>query len=124
MTAKQLKSLANVSYLLGITCALMLYTHTTFGYLSAVKTGFYFFGGLGLVLSLLQFRFLPEDKWEDFNLLFWIGSAILFIGFVFQTMYIKYAGQILILGLAVTGISYFINPFKRSRDEEDDILDN
>ncbi|WP_343606973.1 hypothetical protein [Fluviicola sp.] len=124
MTAKQLKSIANVSYLLGITCAVLLYTQNTFGYISAVKTGFYFFGGLGLVLSLLQFRFLPEDKWEDFNLLFWVGSAIIFIGFMFQTMYIKYASQIIIAGLAITGLSYFFNPFRKNKDEDNDLLDN
>lgn len=124
MTAKQLKSIANVSYLLGILCALMLYTQNTFGYFYVIRIGFYLFGGLGLILSLLQFRFLPEDKWEDFNLLFWVGSAVIFIGFAFQTLHMKYASQILILGLAVTGISYFINPFKRRKDEENDILDN
>ncbi|MDR0801724.1 hypothetical protein [Fluviicola sp.] len=124
MTAKQLKSIANTSYILGIVCALMIYTQHTFGYFYVIRTGFYVFGGLGLILSLLQFRFLPENQWGDFNLLFWIGSAVIFIGFAFQNLHIKYASLVLILGLAVTGISYFINPFKRRKDEENDILDN
>lgn len=124
MTAKQLKSISNISYILGIVCAVLLYTQNTFGYPATIRIGFYVFGGLGLLLSLLQFRFLPEDKWEDFNLLFWIGSVVIFIGFIFQTMHLKYSSHILILGLAITGISYFINPFKRNNEEDDDILDN
>ncbi len=124
MTAKQLKSISNTSYILGIVCAVLIYTQNTLGYPAAIRIGFYVFGGLGLLLSLLQFRFIPEDKWEEFNMLFWIGSVVVFIGFVFQTMHLKYSTYILIAGLAITGISYFINPFRRSKDEEDEILDN
>ena len=124
MTAKQLKGISNISYILGIVCAVLIYTQNTLGYPTAIRIGFYVFGGLGLLLSLLQFRFLPEDKWEEFNLLFWIGSVVIFIGFIFQTMHLKYSSHILILGLAITGISYFINPFRRNKDEESDILDN
>lgn len=124
MLAKQLKTISTICYLLGMVCAILLYTHNTFGIQSAVRIGFYVFGGTGLLLSLLQFRFLPEDKWEDFNLLFWIGSLVLFIGFVTQTMRLNYSTLILILGLAITGFSFFVNPFKRDKDEEDDLLDN
>lgn len=124
MTAKQLKSISNISYILGIVCAVLIYTHNTLGYPTAIRIGFYVFGGLGLLLSLLQFRFIPEDKWEEFNMLFWIGSVVVFIGFVFQTLHLKYSTYILIAGLAITGISYFINPFRKSKDEEDEILDN
>lgn len=124
MTAKQLKSISNISYILGIVCAVLIYTHNTLGYPTALRIGFYVFGGLGLLLSLLQFRFIPEDKWEEFNMLFWIGSVVVFIGFVFQTLHLKYSTYILIAGLTITGISYFINPFRKSKDEEDEILDN
>lgn len=124
MLAKQLKNISTICYLLGMVCAILLYTHQTFGMPNTIRIGFYVFGGMGLLLSLLQFRFLPEDKWEDFNLLFWIGSLIVFIGFVTQTMRLNYASYILILGLAITGLSFFVNPFKRDKDEEDDLLDN
>lgn len=124
MLAKQLKNISTVCYLLGMLCAILLYTHQTFGVPSAIRIGFYVFGGAGLILSLLQFRFLPEEKWEDFNLLFWIGSLVIFIGFVMQTMYLHYYTYILISGLAITGFSFFVNPFKRDKDEEDDLLDN
>lgn len=124
MLAKQLKNISTACYLLGMVCAILLYTHNTFGNTNLVRIGFYAFGGAGLILSLLQFRFLPEDKWEDFNLLFWIGSLVVFIGFVFQTLYLNYATYILILGLAITGFSFFVNPFRKDRDEEDELLDN
>jgi hypothetical protein len=124
MLAKQIKTISTICYLLGMLCAVLLYTHHTFGAPSAVRIGFYVFGGAGLILSLLQFRFLPEDKWEDFNLLFWIGSLVLFIGFVIQTMRLHYSTYILIAGLAITGFSFFVNPFKRDEDQEDDLLDN
>lgn len=123
MIAKQLKNISTACYLLGMVCAVMLYTNNTFGFLYAIRIGFYVFGGAGLLLSLIQFRFLPEDKWEEFNLFFWIGSLIIFIGFVTKILYSKYSTPILILGLAVTGLSFFINPLKRDKDEEDDILD-
>lgn len=124
MVAKQLKTISNICYLLGMICAILLYTHNTFGIPSGIRIGFYVFGGTGLVLSLLQFRFLPEDKWEDFNLLFWIGSLVLFIGFVSQTLHFRYTTYILIAGLAITGFSFFVNPFRKDKDEENDLLDN
>ncbi|MNK33153.1 hypothetical protein D3C87_516280 [compost metagenome] len=123
MIAKQLKNISTGCYLLGMICALMLYTSNTFGYASAIRIGFYVFGGAGLLLSLIQFRFLPEDKWEEFNLLFWIGSLVIFIGFVTKILYSKYSTPLLILGLAITGLSFFVNPLKRDKNEEDDILD-
>ncbi|WP_343636874.1 hypothetical protein [Fluviicola sp.] len=124
MIAKQLKAISNICYILGMACAVLLYTQNTFGVHSAIRIGFYVFGGTGLLLSLLQFRFIPEDKWEDFNLLFWIGSLVIFIGFVFQTMHLRHFTYILIAGFAITGFSFFVNPFKKDKDEEDDLLDN
>jgi hypothetical protein len=124
MLAKQLKNISTICYIIGMVCAVLLYSQNTFGITNSIRIGFYVFGGLGLLLSLLQFRFIPEDKWEEFNLLFWIGSLVVFIGFVTQTMRLNYSSYILILGLAITGISYFINPFKRDKDEEDELLDN
>ena len=124
MIAKQLKNISTICYIIGMLCAVLLYSHNTFGITNAIRIGFYVFGGLGLLLSLLQFRFIPEEKWEEFNLLFWIGSLVVFIGFVTQTMRLNYSSYILILGLAITGFSYFVNPFKRDKDEEDELLDN
>jgi hypothetical protein len=124
MLAKQLKAISNICYILGMVCAVLLYTQNTMGSPHAIRIGFYVFGGAGLVLSLLQFRFIPEEKWEDFNLLFWIGSLVIFTGFVFQTLHLRYASYILIAGFAVTGFSFFVNPFKKDKDEEDNILDN
>jgi hypothetical protein len=124
MLAKQLKNISTACYLLGMVCAILLYTHHTFGNPNLVRIGFYAFGGAGLLGSLLQFRFLPEEKWEDFNLLFWIGSLVVFIGFVLQTLHLNYATYILILGLGVTGLSFFVNPFRKDKDEEDELLDN
>ncbi|AEA42714.1 hypothetical protein [Fluviicola taffensis] len=124
MKAKQIKILSNIFYILGIICAILLFTHNTHGFFTAIRIGFYVFGGAGLVLSLLQFTFITEDKWEDFNLLFWIGSLVVFIGFVAKTTHLKYATHILIVGLAITGISYFVNPFKKDKTDEDELLDN
>lgn len=124
MTARQLKNISTTCYLLGMICAVLMYTHNTFGYYSSIRIGFYVFGGAGLILSLLQFRFIPEDKREEFNLLFWIGSLVVFLGFAAQTLHLKYSSQILILGIGVTGLSFFINPFRKDKDEDEELLDN
>ncbi len=124
MLAKQLKQISTACYLLGMVCAILLYTHNTFGNTQLIRIGFYAFGAAGLILSLVQFRFLPQDKLEEFNLLFWIGSLVVFIGFVFQTLHLNYAMYVLILGLAITGFSFFVNPFKKDRNDEDELLDN
>lgn len=124
MLARQLKAISNICYILGMVCAILLYTQNTMGSPGIIRIGFYVFGGAGLILSLLQFRFIPEEKWEDFNLLFWIGSLVIFTGFVFQTLHLRYSTYILIAGFAVTGFSFFVNPFRKDKDEEDDILDN
>ena len=123
MTAKQLKNISTICYLLGMICAVLMYTHNTFGYYSSIRIGFYVFGGAGLILSLLQFSFIPEEKREEFNLIFWIGSLVIFLGFVAQTIHLKYSSHVLILGIAITGLSFFVNPFKKDTDQDEELLD-
>lgn len=120
---KRLKFLANTCYLLGIAAAVLLYTHHTFGNPLIIKLIFYVCGAMGLIFSLLQFRFQDEHPEDEFNLLYWLGSLVIYLGFVVQLAGIKYYTYLLILGLLVTGASFFINPFKTVRKKQDDLLD-
>jgi hypothetical protein len=121
---KRLKSYATFFYGLGILCALLIFTRNTFGYVGSLKIIFLTSGALGLILSILQFRFQSEDNDGEFNLLYWLGSLVVYLGFVFQFLGLPYSYYILMLGTAVTAASFFINPFKERNENDEDLLDS
>lgn len=122
---KQLKLAANISYIVGMFAAVMLLTHNTYGFAFLLKILFFVSGAIGLFLSLLQFRYQDEEKPEnDFNLLYWIGSVAIFLGFIFQLNGSPLYIYILFAGLGIVGVSFFLNPFKKNKPNSDDLLDN
>lgn len=122
---ERLKFGANVSYIIGMIAAVMLLTHHTYGFYLPLKIIFFTAGAIGLILSLLQFRFQNEQKTNnEFNLLYWIGSVTIFLGFIFQLNASPLYIYVLFAGLAIVGISFFLNPFKKEKSNSEDLLDN
>lgn len=86
------------------------------------KMGIIIFGGIALLMNLLAFRYDPNS--ESNNLVFWLGTVIIFIGLIFKIQNRHYDQYVLIAGIFVVALSYFFNPFKKSEEKDDDLLDN
>lgn len=81
------------------------------------------FGAIALLMNLLSFRY--DQSNENSNLLYWIGTFVVFAGLILKMQRFNYSEYILIAGLLVIGLSYFYNPFQQNKDESnDDLLDN
>ena len=80
-------------------------------------------GAAALVLNLFSFQTGKNNP--SFNLAFWLGSVVLFAGLVFQFMHWPYSKIILISGLAITGISFFLSPnLINGKSDNSDVLDD
>lgn len=117
-----IKQISNALFIVAFLCAILMLTRNTFGYRPAIQIAFFVTGAAGLILSLIASRM--DSYKEDFNVLFWIGSLIIFIGFVMRIYYLPYDMFVLFAGMAISGLSFFINPFQPNKSEKDDeILD-
>jgi len=88
---------------------------------SMARMGIILFGAIALLMNLLSFRYDPQA--EGNNLIFWIGSAIIFVGLIFKMQHYPFNQIILIVGLGVAGLSFFYNPFKKESNQDDELLD-
>ncbi len=117
------KRYSNILFGVAFICAALMITEKTYGYRSLIHIVFYITGALALLLSLLSSR--QETYKGDFNLLFWIGSLVVFIALLLKTYHLPYWLYAMIGGMAISGLSFFINPFsnKPDREQEDELLD-
>lgn len=117
-----IKQISNALFLVAFLCAILMLTRNTFGYRPAIQIAFFVTGACALLLSLIASRM--EAYKEDFNVLFWIGSLVIFIGLLMKMYYLPYDMYVTIGGMAISGLSFFINPFSPDKKETDDeILD-
>lgn len=122
MSSSSLKSISYFIYLIAFGCGVLLLTNRTFGYGTAIRMSFYIFGAIALLISFINSK-MNADK-SEFNILFWMGSLILFIGLVLKTLHLQFYLYVVILGMAFTAISYFFNPNGISGKKDDSLLDN
>ncbi|MBI3239146.1 MAG: hypothetical protein HYZ43_09950 [Flavobacteriia bacterium] len=115
------KQLSNLLFAFSFICALLMLIDKTFGYRMAIQTAFLVSGGIALILGLVTSRM--EAYKDDFNVLFWLGSLIMFIGFMMKMYYFPESTYVLIAGMAISAIANFYNPFQSSKDREDELLD-
>lgn len=86
------------------------------------KWGIIIFGGIALLMNLLSFRYDPDS--ESNNLIFWIGSVLIFVGLILKISHQQYDQYVLLGGIFVVALSYFFNPFKKEEGADDDLLDS
>lgn len=115
------KQLSNLLFTFSFVCALLMLLNKTYGYRDAVQIAFLVSGGIALILGLVTSRM--EAYKGDFNVLFWIGSLIMFIGFLMKMYYYPNSSYLLIGGMAISAIANFYNPFQSSKDRDDELLD-
>jgi len=117
------KKIAGFCFGLAFLAAIILFTGigSSFISLSIARILFMVFGGAGLVFNLVAFRFGKHDP--EFNLIYWLGSVIIFIGLILMMMHWSAALYIVIIGAAITGFSFIYTPNLFKEDESDDLLD-
>jgi hypothetical protein len=120
MNLKTLSLFGNLSFALGIACFYFIYSRYSILPISTMKILFYLFGGLGIFLNLLQVK---EEGLENFNLLHWIGTLLVFIGLIGKISHFSELIWLTYGGLIVIGVSYFYNPFNK-KNSNSDILDD
>lgn len=80
-------------------------------------------GALALVLNLFSFQSNKQNP--VFTLVFWLGSVVLFIGLIFQFKHWPYHKILVIAGLGITGLSYFLSPsLLTGKTDTSDVLDD
>jgi hypothetical protein len=117
------KNIAAISFTVSFLMMVLMYVHSTFVPYFIAKKIFLFCGIIALFFNLLSYK--EEKNQEEFNLLFWIGTIILFLGLYFKIAHWPYSMKIIYIGIAVTGVSFFYSPnLKNNKSESSDILDN
>ena len=116
------KLISNILFALSFLLAILLFTDNTFGYKLLIRGAFLATGGIALLLSLVASR--TAGSKNEFNLLFWIGSLVIYIGFVMRFQHFPGSEYPLIGGLAISAISNFYNPFLQQKNKDEDLLDN
>lgn len=119
-----LKRIAAICFALSFLMAIILFTGygTKFIPLGYAKAIFLISGAFGLLLNLFAFRIGKNSP--GFNLMYWMGSIIIFIGLAFILMRWPYGYYIVILGMGVIGLSFFFKPNLDEDDQPNDLLDD
>jgi hypothetical protein len=117
------KKIAGFCFGLAFLSAIVLFTGigSSIIPLSVARILFMVFGGAGMVLNLVAFRYGKHDP--EFNLLYWLGSVVVFIGLILMMMHWSFALYIVIIGAAVTGFSFIYTPNLFKEDDSDELLD-
>jgi hypothetical protein len=115
------KQLSNLLFAIAFACAIPMLIGKTYGYRTVIHMIFIISGAVALILSLVASRM--DSYKDDFNVIFWIGSLAVFVGFLMKTYYLPNYHFVLIGGLVISAISFFFNPFESKKDEDDELLD-
>ena len=116
------KRIASTFFAFAFLMAIVLFTGTGSQYIGSSTARIIFLGAgaIGLVLNLISFRFGKHNA--GFNLFFWLGSIVIFIGLTFMMMHFPYSMVILIVGMTIVGLSFIYSPSLKEEDD-DELLD-
>lgn len=120
-----LKKIAGLCFGIAFLMAIVLFTGNGRSYISSstAKTIFIISGAIGLFLNLLSFKSGKNNI--VFSFIYWAGSLITFIGLIFYMMHWPYGYYIIISGMGILGISFFIpEKFINEKKNESDLLDD
>lgn len=90
-----------------------------------VQTARYIFiaaGAIGLVFNLMSFDSGKQNPILNFT--YWAASIVIFTGLIAQLMHWPYAKQIILGGMIIMGISFFLKSDKTDSDGDQEILDD
>ena len=120
-----LRKIAGGFFGLSFLMAVLLFTDFSVTFLTfyQAKMIFMISGALGLFLNLITFQ---TGKFHPiYNLLYWSGSIVLFIGMVFLLMRWPYGYYIIVSGLVITGTSFILpTRFIENAPKDSGLLDD
>ncbi len=118
-----LKRIAGILFGIAFLLAIVLFTGYGSSYISLphAKLGFLIFGALGMFFNLLSFNKGKQEA--GFNLLYWIGTMVIFVGLVFYMLHLAFYLYIIIAGISILGLSFVYTPKIHEKEKQDDILD-
>ena len=120
-----IKRIASVCFAVAFLMAIVLFARVGYQYISipTARSVFMIAGATALILNLFSFQSGKNNP--TFNFVFWLGSLVLFVGLIFQFMHWPYHKYIVIGGLGITGISFFLSPTLISgKSDNSDVLDD
>ena len=120
-----IKRIASSCFAIAFLMAIVLFARVGTGYISMSTARIIFMvaGASALILNLFSFQSSKQNP--IFTLVFWLGSVVLFVGLIFQFKHWPYHQVIVIVGLGVTGISFFLSPsLLIGKSENSDVLDD
>lgn len=120
------KRIASICFAIAFLMALVLFARVGREYISVpvARIVFMIAGAAALVLNLFSFR-MDRHKNPSFNFVFWLGSVVLFVGLIFQFLHWPYHQFIVMAGLGITGVSFFLSPTLLSgKSDNSDVLDD
>ena len=123
-----LKKVAGIAFGIAFLMAIVLFTGNGRSYISipTAKIIFIGSGAIGLFLNLLSFQ--SGKNGSIFSFFYWAGSLVVFLGLIFLIMRWPYGYYIVIGGMAILGISFFLpeklNDNKKPNADLLDDLDN
>lgn len=124
-TSALLKKIAGIAFAVAFIMAIVLFGGIGRQYISIfhAKIIFMVAGAIGLVLNLLSFETGKHSPL--FNLLYWLGSIILFIGLVFLQLRLPYGFYVVVAGLIILGLSFVLpSNLVEPKTENEDLLDS
>lgn len=120
-----LKRIGGASFAIAFLMAIPIFGRIGLEYISIEMARYLFigFGALGLILNLVTFQ---TGKYHPlYNLSYWGGSIIVFVGLVMNLLRIPFAMYALIGGLIIVGISFVLPKRLVERGESNpDLLDD
>jgi hypothetical protein len=118
------KKLGAIGFALAFLSAIVVFTRVGTELISIplAKVLMLIFGCLAIFMNILSFRF--DSKNENNNILFWVGTMFVFIGFYMKMQYLPMYKIVLIVGLLLSALSFFFNPFELKNNKNEDLLDD
>jgi uncharacterized membrane protein len=122
---KFVKIAAGVSFALSFFCIALVFSNSsfTYSYNNQLKLSFIVFGAIAFVLNLISYE--QDRKGTPFyNLIFWIGASILFLGLISKLMHFPFTNILIIGGLIISGFSFVISKTSVGKQKKDsDLID-
>lgn len=120
-----IKRITSICFAIAFMMALVLFANVGTNYIPVPVARIIFMvsGAIGLILNLFSFQSNKQNP--VFTLVYWLGSLILFTGLIFQFNHWPYNQLIVMVGLGITGISFFLSPTLLSgKPDNSDIIDD
>ncbi|MCH2223374.1 MAG: hypothetical protein MK066_01300 [Crocinitomicaceae bacterium] len=123
-TQPVLKKIAAIAFAVAFLTGINLFLGYGRSYIPIITAQYIFMiaGAVGLVFNLMSFD--AEKKNPILNFTYWTASIVIFSGLFAQLMHWPYSKQIILGGMIIMGISFFLKSDDSSPNDDSEILDD